>query len=203
MSENITVYTDGLCEPTNPNGIATWGIIAFESDIDREVKDKSDNTIIFKECGVVEDYIKENLGSSNQIAELVAIIKALEKLENYKDSEIVLRSDSQFAINSIIKNWNIKAERIVDIHRELEKKVDEFDNLKLEWVPREYNEEADSLSRRAYYNYFEDNEEAFEKYEKYLITDKQKNFMDELGLNYHPAMSKHKASEKISEKIDN
>lgn len=143
----ITIYFDGLCQPVNPGGVATYGFSIYR-----------DGKLIKEGKGV----IGEGRGMTNNVAEYTALKKALEWLGKYFNSKgiedtILIRGDSQLVINQLKGAWKIKSEtsrrfapQILDFLKEREWEY------RLEWVPREKNEEADMLSRMAYKEYRKD-----------------------------------------------
>jgi ribonuclease HI len=82
---SIVVNCDGLCEPRNPGGIATFGWLA-----------RRDGEVIGSGCGVVAKGPK----ATNNLAEYTAVIRALEWLldEGFAKEVVRLRSDSQLVI---------------------------------------------------------------------------------------------------------
>jgi hypothetical protein len=113
---------------------------------------------------------------SNNVAEYTACIKALERLiELGLTEDVLVRSDSQLLIYQLKGFYAVKAPRITPLYEKVTALIGQFKRIRFEWVPREENEEADELSRRAYYDYVSKNLTAFlEKYKKYLATEKQR-----------------------------
>ncbi len=143
-SENgLFVYFDGLCEPRNPGGVATYGLIIF----------KNNNTL--HEEGGIADAEPWSQEASNNVAEYSAIIHGLEwlKKEGMVDSKVVIRGDSKLIINQLSGKFKVKAIRLIELYLKARKLLSEFKSTKLEWVPRESNSEADLLSREAYARY--------------------------------------------------
>ena len=93
----LYVYFDGLCEPKNPGGVATYGIVIRQG-----------NEIIHEESGLADakPYSQE---ASNNVAEYSAIIHALEYLDRtgLTGSEIVLRGDSRLIIIQLTGVYNV------------------------------------------------------------------------------------------------
>lgn len=84
-SDSITVYTDGSA--LNNPGPGGWGLI------------------IQLKTGEVEEYSQGYEHTTNNRMEMMAVINALETLEDFKDDTITIHSDSQYTINGIIKGW--------------------------------------------------------------------------------------------------
>lgn len=135
----ITIYFDGLCEPINPNGVATYGYVIYQ-----------DGKSIKKGCRV----IGEGRGMTNNVAEYSGLKRALEWLneQNINDDIITIRGDSMLVIKQMSGDWQVKSatsKHFVPIIKELVKNR----KVNFQWIPREENSEADMLSRVAYKRY--------------------------------------------------
>jgi ribonuclease HI len=131
----ITIYFDGLCRPTNPGGVATYGYVVYQ---DTE-KAKSG-------CGVVGS----GPAMTNNVAEYSALKHAVEWVcRNITKDEIVIKGDSQLVIHQMTGTWQIKSgtskKFVPEIRSLLEGRKTRF-----VWIPREQNAEADLLSNIAY-----------------------------------------------------
>jgi ribonuclease HI len=137
------VYFDGLCEPKNPGGVATYGLLV-----------RNGGKTLFEDSGLAfaKPWTAE---ASNNVAEYSAAIHALEwlKKNGLQHSPIVVKGDSRLIINQLKGKFKVKAPRILDLHRRASKLLSDFSNLRLEWVDRSKNSEADRLSRLAYRKY--------------------------------------------------
>lgn len=150
----ITVYFDGLCEPVNPGGIATYGFVIYR-----------DNSLIHSEGGFIgAGYLGNDV--TNNVAEYTALIKALEwLLENgYSDEELVIRGDSQLTIRQLKGEYSVHSPRIAPLYHRAMTLINQFRDVQFEWVPRSGNKEADSLSRQAYLAFIREHPETLEKY---------------------------------------
>ena len=129
---------DGLCEPVNPGGTATYGYV-IRNDAGRDVARK---------YGVVG----KGPGMSNNVAEYAALSEALRFLISAKMTRlpIEIRSDSRLLVNQMKGEWKFHKGLYTQKFREAKVLVTEFDRVKFKWIPREENEEADALSREAY-----------------------------------------------------
>lgn len=65
----------------------------------------------------------------------------------------MIRGDSRLVINQLNGSFKIKAPRLVELYHKAKELVSEFKNMKIEWVNRTLNSEADILSRLAYSRY--------------------------------------------------
>ncbi len=136
----ISVYIDGLCEPVNPNGIATYGFV-----VDEDGK------------SIVQKYrvIKEGEGMSNNVSEYTALCEALKLLISlHLDREkIIIKSDSNLLVNQMNGLWKCHEGHYVPKYNQAKELVKLFRNIHFNWIRREKNKEADSLSRKAYMEY--------------------------------------------------
>ena len=89
------------------------------------------------------------------MAEYSALIRALEwlKSKHLEAEPIIIRGDSRLIINQLNKVFKVKAKRLLDLHLRANALLSEFKSVKLEWVDRTQNKEADLLSRVAYSRY--------------------------------------------------
>ena len=136
----IILNFDGLCEPRNPGGIATYGVII-----------RKGGKKLFEGAGLAyaEPWTPE---ASNNVAEYSAIIKGLEwlKQNGCLDSKILVRGDSRLIVSQLNGTFKVKAIRLVELFRRAAEILSEFKDIKIEWVDRSLNSEADLLSRIAY-----------------------------------------------------
>ncbi|MGB9848892.1 MAG: ribonuclease HI [Moorellaceae bacterium] len=133
----ITINCDGLCEPFNPGGTACYGWVAYQ-----------DGKKLGEGCGVV----CSGPGATNNVAEYTAVIRALEWLlgQGLYDEDVEVRSDSQLCMFQLNGAYAVRSPRILPLYEETVSLARKFRRVKFRWVPREQNEEADALSRRAY-----------------------------------------------------
>lgn len=133
----LVVNCDGLCEPENPGGTACYGWVAYRG---REKIGEGYGVV----CSGPE--------ATNNVAEYTAVIKALEWLlkNGFAGEEIEVRSDSQLAMYQLQGFYAVRSPRILPLYQKVVSLARKFKKVKFRWVPRELNEEADALSRRAY-----------------------------------------------------
>lgn len=129
--DSITIYTDGACSG-NP-GPAGIGIYLQRPE------------------EVVE--ISEYIGSgTNNIAELTAILRALQSLaEDERDKVIHLYTDSGWSLGVLIQGWKAKTNlELIDEIKELMKQFPKLELLKIRGhAGQDGNEEADRLATMA------------------------------------------------------
>jgi ribonuclease HI len=127
-ADAIVVYTDGACSG-NP-GPAGIGVVILDGGKRRE--------------------LSEYLGTgTNNIAELMAIVRALEEVP--RDRTIVLHADSSYALGLLGKGWKAKANQ--ELVERMRKLARDFRDLRLVKVDGHAgvaeNERADELARTA------------------------------------------------------
>jgi ribonuclease HI len=135
---------DGACEPINPGGVATYGYtIAFENG----------------ERKGYHGVIGEGDGMTCNVAEYGALIKGLQRLSHIvapKD-EILIQGDSQLIIYQMIGKYRVNAENLKPLHTKAKKLIDNLKSngvkIEFKWVNREFNAEADRLSKLGYKEY--------------------------------------------------
>ncbi|MDA4112270.1 MAG: ribonuclease HI [Thaumarchaeota archaeon] len=137
------VYFDGLCEPRNPGGVATYGVVVKER-----------GKTVFQEAGLAlaKPWTSE---ASNNVAEYSALIQGLQWLKNnnLQNSSTLIRGDSRLIINQMRGLFKVKAKRLVELHLTAVRLQSEFKDIHFEWIDRSLNKEADLLSRVAYSRY--------------------------------------------------
>ena len=97
---------------------------------------KSGYGFFVKETG--ESFFEEKPGITNNQAEYLAIISALQKYVN-SDDEIVIYSDSKNTVNQLNHEFAINNEQLRNLAREAWSIMSKFSNLKIIWVPRSEN----------------------------------------------------------------
>ena len=132
----ILGYFDGLCEPKNPGGIATFGYVIFLED-GRTVKG----------YGLASKPYSPD--STNNVAEYTGLICLLEEMKRLNIRNPLIRGDSQLVIRQLKGEYKVKSKRILPLYVRATELLNELGG-KVEWVPREQNKIADELSRVAY-----------------------------------------------------
>ena len=84
------------------------------------------------------------------MAEYVAAIRALEWLaEHGYRGAVRAYGDSQLVVRQMDGSYRVRAEHLRAYHDRLLQLTRSFASVEFEWVPRERNERADELSKRA------------------------------------------------------
>jgi ribonuclease HI len=139
--DNLLIYTDGACVGNpGPGGSAM---------------------IVVKDDNIIHKFIHKQPKTTNNRMELLAILEALKWLKNNSYGSAIIRSDSLYCLNPLVKGWIYKWERenyknkhnsdlwkqIFPIYEELK------DSIDLEWVKghsgEKYNTLVDYLAEKA------------------------------------------------------
>jgi ribonuclease HI len=139
--KEIIIYSDGACKG-NP-GPGGWGAVLIYNDNKKEIFGGEHNT-------------------TNNKMELTAVIKALEEIKT-RNIPVKIITDSQYVKNGIeswIHNWkknnwknaSKKTVKNSDLWKRLDALVNEFQQIKWEWVKghnnNKFNELADKLANK-------------------------------------------------------
>jgi len=124
----LIIHTDGACFGNpGPMGI---GIVVYRGK---------------KKIMEISEYVGEG---TNNIAEYLALIRALEIAKRIGENEVHIKTDSELLARQINGEYRVKDRKL----KPLKARVDALMRgmkVKVEHVPREQNEEADRLSKRA------------------------------------------------------
>ena len=128
--ENVIIYTDGASRG-NP-GPASLGIYVID------------------ECGQVVEEVAEPLGEqTNNYAEYMAVVRALEKAVDKKCTHVHLKADSQLLVRQMCGQYKVKAEGLKPLFLKAKKFESQLTKVIYEHVRREMNKEADRLANHA------------------------------------------------------
>lgn len=125
----VKVFTDGA-SIGNPGKVGV-GYVIYKND--KRVKDGS----VF-------------LGNqTNNFAEYMAVIFALTEILGMGERECEVLTDSQLVCEQIKGNYKVANENIFPLFTLAKKIIAQFNEFKITHIPREKNEEADKLSKKA------------------------------------------------------
>jgi ribonuclease HI len=144
-NNEIQVYFDGLCQPYNPGGIACYAFVILAE------KGHTQKQQQYSGYGLAAEPFSDN--ATNNVAEYMGIIKALEWLlekNNYDNQGIIVRGDSQLVISQLNGKYKVRAVKIIPLYQKAKSLLSKFKDIKIEWIPRDNNKEADKLSNKAY-----------------------------------------------------
>ncbi len=134
----ILAWFDGACEPVNPGGTATFGVM---------VKD-NDGTVLLKEHGLVG----KGKAMSNNVAEYAGVLHILKYLSSRPPGRVTIHGDSNLVINQLSGKWRVRKGLYLSIAVETKELLAYLRGLGWQidfcWIPREQNEECDALSKK-------------------------------------------------------
>jgi len=135
------MFFDGLCEPKNPGGVATYGFVLYK-----------DNVHLHSEYGLAAEPCGDN--ATNNVAEYTGMLKGLEWLVDKKLKEdLEVFGDSQLVIQQMNGKYKLRAAKLRPLYSRAKELSSQFVSITFRWVRREDNREADRLSREAYKDY--------------------------------------------------
>jgi len=96
------------------------------------------------------DQISERIGPAiNTVAEYRALIDGLKLARRHGIQRIRVFLDSELVVDQVNGRAKVRKEHIRPLHAEACSLVDEFPNIRVSWVPRKWNKEADELADKA------------------------------------------------------
>lgn len=136
--EPLTVWFDGACEPVNPGGHGTYGIVIEQG-----------GELIHEASG----YLGDGEGMTNNVAEYEALLAALSYVqEEAPTAPVTVHGDSELVIRQLTGDYAVRSARLRPLWREAKQRATGLD-ITFEWVPRDQNERADGLAQEAYYEH--------------------------------------------------
>ena len=135
----ITVHFDGLCQPKNPGGVATYGFVV-----------KKGAKLLHEGRGLAANPYTP--GATNNVAEYTGVMKAMEWLvaQGLEKEKAVVRGDSELVIRQLKGEYKVKAPHLAPLFARVRELSFRFPSLRFEWVPREQNKDADAQTNLAY-----------------------------------------------------
>ena len=136
LSAPVVVHFDGSCQPPAGGGVAGWGFVIEGPGIR------------YEDRGLATRPYSPH--STNNVAEYVGAIRALEHLRSIGYAgEVIVEGDSQLVVRQMNGEYEVRAEHLKAYHGWLGQLARSFPRVEFRWVPREENEAADALSKRA------------------------------------------------------
>ena len=130
------VHFDGACEPPRGGGVATYGFVAEGPGFH------------YEERGLA--VAPWSPTATNNVAEYTGAIRGLEWLLAHQYTGIVLLvGDSQLVIRQLTGEYQVRAAHLREYHTRMKQLIEQFQEVRPTWVPREENERADYLSKAA------------------------------------------------------
>ncbi len=130
LPAKVIVYSDGASRG-NP-GPASFGFV------------------VTNEKGELVAEGAEKLGNqTNNFAEYMGMIEALDLCSRSGVKSVTVRADSQLMIRQMTGQYKVKSEVIIPLHTRAKIIARTFETIKFEHIPREQNSEADRLANLA------------------------------------------------------
>jgi ribonuclease HI len=137
MNEYLAWF-DGACEPVNPGGTATFGVVVRDGN----------GTVLHREHG----YVGKGRAMSNNVAEYGGVLHILKYLSSRPPGRVTIHGDSNLVINQLNGKWRIRKGLYLSTAIETKELLAYLRGLGWEvnfcWIPREQNEECDALSKK-------------------------------------------------------
>lgn len=135
----VKIYFDGACEPINPGGIASYGLVIF----DGKKRIYEEGKLFYPKKGKERE-------TSNNVAEYSGFLSALKYCIDHKlnKKKIVVYGDSNLVIQQMFGTWNMKKGFYIPIALEAQRLLKHFSSISGQWIPREKNGIADELSKK-------------------------------------------------------
>ncbi|MCM8781427.1 MAG: ribonuclease HI family protein [Candidatus Omnitrophica bacterium] len=127
--KNISIYIDGASKG-NP-GPAGVGVVICEGE--RILKN-------------ISNFIGK---TTNNIAEYMALIYALQEALILKAENITINTDSQLLYRQIKKEYRVKNPNITNLYKQVMHLLSGFNEFKINFIPRKENRGADKLANKA------------------------------------------------------
>ncbi len=131
---SVTLHFSGLCEPRDPGGYACWGW---------EAREQGDLVAVGYGC------LGHGPWTTKSHAEYQALLQAARWADRLRLREVTIRGDSMLVVSQVTRVWALESVHLLKYCCQAMQLMLDLQG-KLEWVPREQNEAADTLSRRAY-----------------------------------------------------
>jgi ribonuclease HI len=87
--------------------------------------------------------------TTNNVAEYVALVLALEEAEGLGASEVELRLDSQLIVEQLLGRYRVRDQKLMPLYREAMDRLASFERWGVRHVPRAENAAADALANEA------------------------------------------------------
>jgi ribonuclease HI len=93
---------------------------------------------------------KECLGeATNNVAEYMALIRALEKARDLGGKRLAIRSDSDLMVQQMKGQYKVKNAGLMPLYQKANRLCQDFDSVTFRHIPREENTRADRLCNQA------------------------------------------------------
>jgi Reverse transcriptase-like len=130
-------------------------------------------------------------------------LRVVVRKNNYNNNQkIIIRGDSQLVINQIKGKYKVRAVKIIALYQKVKSLLSKFKDIKIEWIPRDKNKEADKLSNKAYQEILESDPKLLQKIRQHMATENQLELLKSQGITPEKYLSKIEARRLISKISD-
>jgi ribonuclease HI len=105
-------------------------------------------TVELSDGSSYEDVERYGQGTHN-IAEYQALILGLLLARKHGARDVVVKGDSTLVVKQVTGEWRTKHPTLQPLRAKACDLLEQFDNWRVEWIPRKENRRADELGRRA------------------------------------------------------
>ena len=126
----LTIYTDGAARG-NP-GPAAIGVV---------IKDEKNQPVA---------HISQRIGfATNNQAEYIAVITALEKAVKMGARQVTIISDSELVVKQLKGKYRVKKDSLKPLYQRVGQLMGSLESIVINHIPREQNRQADQLANKA------------------------------------------------------
>ena len=129
---SVLLYFDGLCEPKNPGGMATYGFVVYRDG--KKIKDGS---------GLACKPWSPD--ATNNVAEYHGLLEALKLARAAAARRVEFLSDSELIVRQIQGRYRVKSPGLKPLFIEAMGYIAAFESFSISHVRREDNRVADRL----------------------------------------------------------
>ena len=144
----LKAYIDGACEPVNPGGTASYGVIVYRHALGGEDGSTPGFELVWRFYGVVGSGPE----MSNNVGEYSALLALLRWYGTAEAEETLwVCSDSQLVVNQMIGRFKVRKGLYGPYYKKVQALLGDLVPLRVyfKWIPREENRLADELSKQA------------------------------------------------------
>jgi len=106
--------------------------------------------LIFNKEGKLIKEVSEFIGkTTNNVAEYIALLRALEISKEFGADEIEIKCDSKLMVNQLKKRWKVKSPNLKILHQKVRLLLSAYRKVSLLNVPRSVIKAADKLVNKA------------------------------------------------------
>lgn len=106
--------------------------------------------LIFNKEGKLIKEVSEFIGkTTNNVAEYIALLRALEISKEFGADEIEIKCDSKLMVNQLKKRWKVKSPNLKILHQKVRLLLSAYRKVSLLNVPRSVIKAADRLVNKA------------------------------------------------------